>query len=62
MEKYSVVNNSYIADDGFLFKNKTTGGLAKGIYIDRFTNINNYEVIPEEQTEEMQNDEVTENG
>ncbi len=56
MENYKTESNSYVADDGFVFRHKNTQMLAKKIHISKLVNIAEYEVIPEP-IEEVETDE-----
>lgn len=45
--KYKIEKETYIADDGYVFKNKTTNSIAKGLTLGINDTIENYEVIEE---------------
>lgn len=51
---YKIKNNTYIAEDGYVFKNKINNNTCKGLKLGINDKIENYEVI-----EEIE-DEITE--
>lgn len=44
---YTIVNNTYIANDGYVFKNKINNDICKGLKLGINDKIENYEVIEE---------------
>ena len=44
---YKIENETYIANDGYVFKNKITGSTAKGLTLGINDSIENYEIIEE---------------
>lgn len=56
---YKIKNNTYIADDGYVFKNKTNNDTCKGLKLGINDTIENYEII--EEFEEEKNEENIEN-
>lgn len=50
---YKIENETYIANDGYVFKNKITGSTAKGLTLGINDTIENYEVIEEPIEEEF---------
>ena len=50
---YKIENETYIANDGYVFKNKATGSIAKGLTLGVNDTIENYEIIEEPIVEEV---------
>lgn len=51
---YKLENETYIADSGYVFKNKITGSTAKGLTLGINDSIGNYEIIEEPVIEEVE--------
>lgn len=51
---HKIENETYIANDGYVFKNKTTGSIAKGLTLGVNDTIENYEIIEEPILEEVE--------
>lgn len=51
---YKVKNNTYIAENGYVFKNKINNNTCKGLKLGINDTIENYEIVeePEEETNE----------
>lgn len=58
--KYKIENDTYIANEGYVFKNKITNTIAKGLRLGVNDSIDNYEVI-EKPIEEIIEEENLEN-
>lgn len=51
---YKIENDTYIADDGYIFKNKINNDICKGLTLGINDTIGNYEVIEEPVIEETE--------
>ncbi len=59
--KYKIENDTYIANEGYVFKNKITNAIAKGLRLGVNDSIDNYEIIEKPVEEEIIEEENLEN-
>lgn len=58
---YEIKNNTYIANDGYVFQNKANNNTYKGLKLGINDSIDNYETIKEEEVIDYEENKLEEN-